>query len=96
MCSALPLDLAEDRVERVLERPVDRIALRGPQLVEILVDPLARLGPGLAVAALQVAHDFVAREHGARDLVGHVGHSVAMARCLSALCVRLPAALARR
>ena len=66
-----PLDLAEDRVERVLERPVDRVALRRAQLLEIGLDPLARRAPALAVAALQVPRDLVAGQHGLGDLVEH-------------------------
>ena len=50
-------DLAENRIERMLQRAVDRIPLRRPQLVEIAVDPLARRAP--AVAALQIARDLV-------------------------------------
>ncbi len=37
----LPLDLAQDRIERVLQRPVDRISLLGLQLIEISVNPIA-------------------------------------------------------
>jgi len=39
------LDLAEDRVEGMLERPVNRVALGGPELVEIPVDLLPGFGP---------------------------------------------------
>jgi hypothetical protein len=41
----------------MLERAVNRVPLRRPQLVEVPVDPLARRPP--AVAALQIARDFV-------------------------------------
>ena len=41
----LALDLAEDRIERMLQRAVERVPLRRPQLVEIAVDALARLRP---------------------------------------------------
>ena len=67
----VPVDLPQDRVERVLERPVERVALRRPQLLEVGVHPLPSLAGVLAVGALQVAHDFVAREYGLRDVVGH-------------------------
>ncbi len=65
------LDLAENRIERVLERAVDRIPLRGAKLVEIRVDPLACLELGLAVAAAQVPRYILARQHGLRDVVEH-------------------------
>jgi hypothetical protein len=38
----LALDLAQDRVERVLQGAVELVALRGPQLVEVAVDLVAR------------------------------------------------------
>ena len=64
------LDLAQDRIERVLQRAVDRIALRGPQLVEVGVDALARLELALPVTAAQVARDVLAREHRLGNVVG--------------------------
>ena len=54
------LDLAENRVERMLQRAVDRVALRRPQLVEVGVDPLARLHLCLPVPAAQVPRDVLA------------------------------------
>ena len=45
MFSCDALDLAEDRIERMLQRAVDRIPLRRPQLVEIPMDPFARARP---------------------------------------------------
>ena len=69
MCSAMSIDLAEDRVERVLQRFVDRIPLSCPQLVEVRVNPVERFGSGVTVAALQIPHHFVAREYGARDVI---------------------------
>ena len=63
------LDLAQDRIERVLQRAVDGIALRGPQLVEVGVDPLARLQLALPVPAAQVARDVLAREDRLGDVV---------------------------
>ena len=45
----LALDLAEDRIERMLQRAVEPVPLRGAQLLEIGVDPLARLLAALAV-----------------------------------------------
>ena len=46
----LALDLSEDRIERMLQRAVDRMPLRRPQLVEVAVDAFASLVAALAVA----------------------------------------------
>ena len=64
-------DLPEDRVERMLQRPVDRIPLRRPQLIEIRVDALARLEFGLPMAAPQVPRDVIPRQDGLGDVVEH-------------------------
>ena len=64
-----PLDLAQDRIERVLQRAVDGVALRGAQLVEVAVDPLARLQLALPVPAAQVARDVLSREDRLGDVV---------------------------
>ena len=40
--SCYALDLAEDRIERMLQRAVELVPLRRPQLVEVRVDLLAR------------------------------------------------------
>jgi hypothetical protein len=45
----VPVDLPEDRIERVLERAVDRVALPRAQLVEVREDALTRLQLALAV-----------------------------------------------
>src|SRR5262249_18205819 len=57
----LALDLAEDGIKRMLERAVQAVALRRSELVEILVDPLAR-----------VLQDVFAREHRPGDVVQHL------------------------
>ena len=67
------LDLPQDRVERMFERPVDGIPLRRPQLVEVRVDPLTRLELRLARAATQISRHFLAREDGLGDVVEHHG-----------------------
>ena len=69
----VPFELAQDRIERILQRAVQLVALGGPQLVEIPLDPRPGFVPAQAMAAVDVARDFVAGEHGLRDLVGH-GH----------------------
>ena len=77
------LDLAQDRVERVLQRAVDRVALRRPQLVEVGVDPLARLQLALPVTAAQVARDVLPRENRLGDVVGkHRARTISNRRCL--------------
>ena len=68
------LDLAEDRIERMLQRAVDGVPLRRPELVEVGVDALARLRRRLPVAALKVARDLFAREHRPGDFVEHQRH----------------------
>ena len=65
----LPLDLAQDRVERVLKRPVDRISLLGLQLIEIPVDPIAGV---VAFAPVpEVLDDVFARQHSLSDIIQH-------------------------
>ena len=54
------LDLAQNRIERMLERAVELVPLRGAQLVEIGVYLFAR-----------VLEDLLAREDGLRDVVQH-------------------------
>src|SRR5690606_10776662 len=49
------LDLAQDGIERVLERPVQLVALGGPQLLEVLEDAGARLR-GVSVARQVTGH----------------------------------------
>jgi hypothetical protein len=51
------LDLAQDRIERMLQRAIDRISLRRAQLVEIGVNALACFEFGLAMSATQIARD---------------------------------------
>ena len=70
-CSSIALDLAQDRIERMLQRAVDRIALRRPQLVEVAVDALARLQLRSARAPSQIPRDVVAREDRLGDVVEH-------------------------
>ena len=67
----LAVDLAEDRIERVLEHPVDGVALPRAQLVEVLVHTLLGLLAGGAMAAVEIRHHFLAREDALGDLVGH-------------------------
>ena len=57
----------------MLQRPVDRVALGGPQLVEVGVNPLAGLQAGFVGAAAQVAGHLLPREHGLGDLVLQYG-----------------------
>src|SRR4029434_1544882 len=67
------LDLAEDGVERMLERAVDRVPLRGAKLVEIAFDPLTRDAAALTMAAPEIPGNLIPGEHGAGNLVEHCG-----------------------
>jgi hypothetical protein len=67
----VPLELPENRVQRVLERTIQLIALRGAQFVEIAHDARARLLAPQAVAAVEVSRDLVAGEDRLGDLVDH-------------------------
>ena len=51
--------LAEDRIERVLQGAVERIPLRGPQLVQVGVNALCDLMRRLSLATLEVACDLL-------------------------------------
>jgi hypothetical protein len=53
----------------MLERPVHRVALRRPHLVQVHLDALAGRRPFAVASGLQVAGDLVARENGFGDLV---------------------------
>ena len=55
---AEPFDLAEDWIERMLERAVDRVPLCRPELFEVGVNALARGAPAVPI---QVARDVVPR-----------------------------------
>jgi hypothetical protein len=70
------LDLPQDGIEGVLQRAINRIALRRPQLVEVGVDPLSRLELGLAVTAPQVSRDVFTREDCLSDLVEHQARTI--------------------
>ena len=67
----LALDLTEDRVERVLERPVDLVALGGLELVKVAVNPLPGPLAAIPVPAAKILDDLFAREHGLGDFVQH-------------------------
>ena len=70
MCSAIALDLAQDRIERMLQRAIEAIALRRAQLFEIGFDALARVASVAAPAGpSHVPGDLVSRQHGRRDVV---------------------------
>ena len=59
-------DLAQDRIERVLQRAIDGVSLRRLELVEVGFDPLTCGATAFAVAALQVPRDLfsVRARHG--------------------------------
>ena len=64
-----PLDLPQDRVQRMLERPVKPVPLRRLQLFEVCEDPLAAVRS--SVRAAEVPCHVLAREHGLSDVVRH-------------------------
>ena len=55
-----PLDLAQDRIERMLQRAIELVALRRAQFVEIRVHLVTR-----------VLQNLFAREHRLGDIVEH-------------------------
>jgi hypothetical protein len=74
-----PLDFPQDRIERMLERAIDRIALRGAELIQICVNPLPGLQLGLAMPGPQILRDVFTREHCLGDLVKHDGWNITRA-----------------
>ena len=64
------LDLAEDWIQRMLERSIDARALRRAHFLEVAVNTFARLGTALAVAA-EILDNFLTRENGFGDVVEH-------------------------
>jgi hypothetical protein len=64
-------DLPQNRVERVLERAVDGVALRRSELFEVAFDPFPRGLAGFSRAVLQVPRHLLPREHGLGELVDH-------------------------
>ena len=71
-----PVDLAEYRVEGVLEGAVNGVTLCRAQLVEIRMNALAGLELRLPMAATQVPCDIVARQHGLGDVVEHHARTI--------------------
>ena len=68
----LALDLAEDRIQGMLQRPVEAVPLGGLQLVEVPEDPLARILPAaLSRGAPQVLDDFFTRQDRLGDVIQH-------------------------
>ena len=67
----LPLDLPEDRVERMLQRPVDRRPLRRAQFFEVGVYPFSSLVAAFAEPAAEVLDDFLTRQDGLGDVIQH-------------------------
>ena len=66
-------DFAKDWIERVFQRPVNRIALRRPQFIEIRVDAFACFEFRLPMAAAQVPRHIISGEDGLGDVVEHHG-----------------------
>jgi hypothetical protein len=74
-----PVDLPQDRVERVFERAVQLVALRGPQLLEIFENPCPRLIAAQAVAALEIAGHLVPVQYCFGDVI-HLARAPMIAR----------------
>ncbi len=66
-----PVDLAQDRVERVFQGAIDRVALRRAQFIQVGMNALARLQFGLPVAPTQITRDLIARRYCLGDVVEH-------------------------
>ena len=66
------LDLPQDGVERVLQRPVEFVPLRRPELVEVSLDAFARPLLVFAVSAAQILDDFLTSENRLGEFVEHV------------------------
>ncbi len=80
-----PFDLAQDRIERMFERAIDRIPLRRPQLVEVGVNAFAGFELRLAVPAAQVPRYILPRQYGLADVVEHARTDYIKHRCSSIL-----------
>ena len=63
------IDLAENRIQRMLQRPVERVPLRRLELFEVCEHPLPAVRA--AVRTLQVPHDVLACEDGLGEVVIH-------------------------
>ena len=67
----LALDFPEDGVERMLQRSIQLVPLRGPQFVEIGDDTFPHLVAALAIAPSQVLDDLRPCQHGQGDVIEH-------------------------
>ena len=61
------IDLPQDGVERILQRAIELVALRGLQLVQVAHDARARVITGQAMSAFQEPRDIFTRENGLGD-----------------------------
>src|SRR5262249_18111316 len=66
----LAFDLAKDGIQRMLQRAIQPMPLRGAQLLEIRKNPLSRLFAALTAAA-QVLYDLFAGQYSLSDFVKH-------------------------
>ena len=71
-----PLDLAKNGVERMLQRPVDGVALGGAELVEIPVNALAGVWPGCAMPPAQIPRDVLTRQHCLGNVIEEHGRNI--------------------
>ena len=63
------LDLAENRIERMLQRAVEPVPLGGAQLFEVPLDPLPRVTSGGLGIVAEIPGHVLARQDGAPDVV---------------------------
>ena len=66
----LAFDLAENRIERMLQRAIEPVSLRGAQLFEIRENPLASLFAAFAISP-EVLDDLFASQDGLSDFIQH-------------------------
>src|SRR4029079_10632465 len=65
------LDFPENRIQRVFEGAIDRVALRRAELVEVRLDAAAGVHGARPVRFLEISRDLLARKHRLRDVVEH-------------------------
>jgi hypothetical protein len=65
------VDLAENRVQRVLQRAIEFVPLSRAELIEVSVDAFTRALLVFAVSAAQILDDFLTSQNRLGELVEH-------------------------
>ena len=65
------LDFSEDWIQRMLERAIEAVSLRRPELVKIRKNPVASLLVAFAVAPAEVFDHLFTGQHSLGDVVQH-------------------------